>query len=123
LIHQVPEDRITLAGAKIYPHIGTTLEERSTPQECQADLTIWGDFKAAASLDSLDHSIDYSKVLSTMQRTASRREFNLLETLAHEIIRSILREFPVSRVRIKLRKRPLSLIGDIDFVEVEMEDV
>ncbi len=122
MARKIREDRITLSGAKLYPRIGTTPEERSAPQECQADLTIWGDFKAAAAMDSLDSSIDYCKVLSIAQQTAAQREYCLLETLAHHLARNILQQFPVTRVSIKLRKRPASLAGDIDFVEVEMEE-
>ena len=116
------EDLITLTGIRIHPRIGTTPEERSEPQECHVDLTIWGDFKAAAALDSLDNSIDYSGVLSTVQQIARSQEYSLLETLALKIIRGVLQDFPVNRVRVKLRKKPASLLGQIDHVEVEMED-
>ena len=116
------EDRITLAGVKIYPRIGTTPEEKVSPQECQADLDVWGDFEAAASTDSLDKSVDYSRVLSLVQQTAEAHEYNLVETLAYVIVRKVLQSFPVSRVRIKLRKRPAGLMNLLDFVEVEVED-
>jgi dihydroneopterin aldolase len=116
------EDRITLAGVKINPKIGTNSEERSTPQECQADLTIWGDFEGAASMDSLDRSIDYCKILATVQRTAHAREYSLLETLAYRIVRDVLQDFPVSRANVKLRKRPSSLMGELDFIEVEIDE-
>jgi len=33
-----------------------------------------------------------------------------------------LQNFPVNRVSIKVRKRPASLLDQIDFVEVEVED-
>jgi len=111
-----------LAGVKLYPRIGMTPEERSAPQECQADLILWGDFEAAAAADSLDKSVDYCKVLSTVQQTAGAREYNLLETLAYGIVRNVLQGFPVHRARVRLRKRPASLLGDIDFVEVEVEE-
>lgn len=122
MVRKTREDRITLAGIKLHPHIGTTPEERLNPQECQADLTIWGDFEGAASLDSLDGSIDYCQVLATAQRTAGSCEYNLLETLAYGIVRAVLQGFPISRARIKLRKRPAVLRGEIDFVEVEVEE-
>lgn len=111
-----------LAGVKIYPRIGTTQEERSSPQECQADLVLWGDFEAAASTDSLDKSVDYSRVLSVVQQTARAQEYNLLETLAYKTVRNVLQNFPVNRVSIKVRKQPASLLHQIDFVEVEVED-
>jgi 7,8-dihydroneopterin aldolase/epimerase/oxygenase len=115
-------DQITLAGVKLYPHIGTTAEERSSAQECQADLTLWGSFEAAAATDSLDDSIDYCAVLRIIQETAEAREYVLLETLAYGIVRSVLRGFPVSRVRVKLKKRPAILRDQIAFVEVEVEE-
>jgi dihydroneopterin aldolase len=83
---------------------------------------LWGDFEAAAATDSLDKSVDYCRVLSTMQKTAIACEYVLLETLAYKIVRAVLQGFVVSRVRIKLRKRPVSLRDQIGFVEVEVEE-
>ncbi len=122
MAHKASQDQITLAGVKLQPHIGTTPEERSQPQECQADLTLWGDFEAAAATDSLDGSIDYCRVLSTVQETAHAREYQLLETLAYKIVRAVLQSFPVNRVRIKLRKWPATLKDQIAHVEVEIEE-
>jgi len=116
------QDRITLNGIRIYPRIGTTPEERSSPQECRADLAVWGDFEAAASTDSLEKSVDYTKVLSTVQQISTAQEYNLVEALAYRIVRKVLQEFPVSRVSVKVRKRPETLRGRVDFVEVEVEE-
>jgi 7,8-dihydroneopterin aldolase/epimerase/oxygenase len=120
--YKTSQDQITLAGAKLFPHIGTSAEERSAPQECLAELTLWGDFEAAAATDSLEESIDYCQVLGTMRQIADAGEYALLETLAYRIVRGVLRSFPVSRVKIKLRKKPAVLAGQIDFVEVEVEE-
>lgn len=114
-------DGIRLAGVKLRPRIGTTAEERKMPQECEADLTLWGDFEAAAATDSLERGIDYCRVLTAMQETAVEREYSLLETLAYKIARTVLRGFPVNRVHLKLRKRPAVLLGQLDYVEVEVE--
>jgi len=116
------QDSISLVGIKLFPRIGTTAEERSTSQECSADLILWGDFEAAASTDSLEGSVDYTKVLAIAQQTAAAREYNLVETLAYKIARSVLQQFPVSRVCIKLRKKPPILAGQLDFVEIEVEE-
>lgn len=114
-------DGIRLAGVKLRPRIGTTAEERKMPQECEADLTLWGDFEAAAATDSLERGIDYCRVLTAMQETAVEREYSLLEALAYKIARNVLRGFPVNRVHLKLRKRPAVLLGQLDYVEVEVE--
>jgi 7,8-dihydroneopterin aldolase/epimerase/oxygenase len=122
VVRRTSEDRMTIAGIKLYPRIGVTAEERSVPQECQADLTLWDNFEAAAAADALDQSIDYCQILSAVQKVAEVHEYILLETLAYRIVRSVLQSFPVDRVRIKLRKRPSSLLKDLDFVEVEVEE-
>jgi 7,8-dihydroneopterin aldolase/epimerase/oxygenase len=122
LARRMSEDRITIAGIKISTRIGVTPEERKAPQECQADLTLWGSFEAAAASDALDQSIDYCQVLSTVQAVAAEREYNLLETLAYGIVRTVLQSFPIDRVQVKLRKRPAGLKNDIDFVEVQVEE-
>jgi dihydroneopterin aldolase len=116
------KDRITLAGVKILPRIGTTSEERAVPQECRADLVLWGDFEAAAATDSLEKSVDYSRVLSLVIQTAAEQEYNLVETLAYRIARKVLQNFPLDRVCVKVRKRPVTLLDNIDFVEIEVED-
>ena len=115
-------DRITLAGIKIYPRIGITREERAEPQECEADVTIWDNFEAAASQDLLEHSIDYCRLLEAVQKTASAGEYSLVETLAYKTVRNILQEFPVDRAKIKIRKRPVSLQDQIDYIEIEVEE-
>ncbi len=120
MVHR--QDQITLSGVKIFPRIGTTPEERACAQECRVDLTIWGDFEAAASTDSLDKSIDYTRVLALVQQIAAARQYSLVETLAYAIVRAVLGQFPVGRVRIKVRKRPAGLADQIDFVEIEVED-
>ncbi|MBN2318210.1 MAG: dihydroneopterin aldolase [Acidobacteria bacterium] len=116
------DDSITLAGIRINPRIGVTLQERSSPQECEADLTIWDNFEGAASQDSLESSIDYSRLLALTREIASTGEYSLVETLAYKIVRNTLQSFPVSRVRVKIRKRPASLQGQINYVEVEVEE-
>jgi 7,8-dihydroneopterin aldolase/epimerase/oxygenase len=113
---------MTLASIRIFPRIGVSAEERSVPQECEADLTVWSHFGAAATADALDQSIDYCQILSLVKKVAEIHEYHLLETLAYRIVRSVLQNFPVVRVRIQLRKRPANLIKDLDFIEVEVEE-
>ena len=105
---------------KIFPRIGVTPEERATPQECQADVIISGDWSAAAGADDLARSIDYCLILEKV-RTVAAGEYKLLETLAYAIMQSVLADFPVERVNVKVRKQPDVLRDMLDFVEIEIE--
>ena len=119
---KVREDRLTLAAIKLQPRIGATAEERRLPQPCRADVVLFGDFEAAATTDSLERTVDYSRILARVLEVAHEKEYNLVETLAYRLAREILRAFPAHRVRVRLRKRPASLRENVDFVEVEVED-
>ncbi|HSW38208.1 MAG TPA: dihydroneopterin aldolase [Acidobacteriota bacterium] len=118
---RLQESRIILRGIRLYSRIGATQAERSTPQECRADLTLWGGFEEAAVKDSLDATTDYCAVLVKVQEIACEREYVLLESLAFSIVQKIINEFPVLRVGIRLQKRPEILINDLDFVEVAID--
>ena len=115
------DDRITLSGVKLLPRIGVTPGERRLPQPCEADVTLWGDFEAAGSTDSLDRALDYSRVLTKVVEIAHAREYNLLESLAYRISREILQCFPARKVLAKVRKRPVGLVDKLEFIEVEVE--
>jgi len=113
---------ITLAGVKLLPRIGVTPGERRQPQPCEADIDIWGDFDAAAATDSLAKAVDYAAVLETVDQAAHQEEFNLVETLARRLARSVLERFPVTRVIVKVRKYPASLASRVAYIEVSREE-
>jgi dihydroneopterin aldolase len=115
-------DRLTLANIKLMPRIGVTPGERRQPQLCQADVIVWGDFEAAAATDELERALNYSKIYERVVECAHAREFNLLETLAYQLARDVLRSFPAQKVNVRLRKRPASLADKLDFIEVEVEE-
>lgn len=114
--------KIVLAGIQIKACIGANASERSTPQDCDADVVVWGDFEAAAFTDDLSKAIDYTKILEKVLETAGCRKYCLLETLAQSITRALLQSFPVSKVAVKIRKRPAALADKLDYVQVELEE-
>lgn len=114
-------DRLILAGIKLHPRIGVSAGERRFPQACSADITICGDFEAAAATDELTHALDYTRILEHVEEVAHAREYNLIETLAYQVARAVLQAFPAFRVHVKIRKQPVVLAGRIDYVEVEVE--
>ena len=122
MVRKTRDDSITIAGIRLYARIGTTAEERHMPQACEADLTVWANFEAAASTDSLDRSVDYCRILENAKKVAADREYNLVETLAYAIVRSTIQQFGISRARIKVRKRPAALLDSIGYIEVEVEE-
>jgi dihydroneopterin aldolase len=115
-------DKLKLSGIKIFPHIGVTPEERAAPQECQADIVISGDWSGAAAADDISCSIDYCLIVEKVRAAAAARQYALLETLAYAIMKSVLSDFPIGNVNVRVRKHPAVLRDLLDFVEVEVEE-
>lgn len=115
------QDRLALVGVRLRPRLGVTPGERRFPQACTADITIWGDFEAAAATDELAAALDYSRILAKVIEVAHQREYNLLETLAYRLGRAVLESFPAQRVGVRVVKRPATLMDKLDHCEVEVE--
>ena len=116
-----PQDRLSLVKIRLQPRIGVTPGERRIPQPCTADITVWGDFEAAAATDALPAALDYTAILARVVELAHMREYNLVETLAYKLARGLLETFPVQRVNVKVCKQPAGLADKLDHIEVEVD--
>ena len=116
-----PQDRLALVEIRLQSRIGVTPGEKRISQPCTADITVWGDFEAAAATDALPAALDYTAILAKVVEVAHMREYNLVETLAYKLARGVLEAFPVQRVTVKVRKQPAGLTDKLDHIEVEVE--
>lgn len=88
-------------------HCGVTAEERQVPQPIAVDLEI--DYPAhaletAARSGDITRAVDYAKVAGLVLNVGTSQQFCLVETLAERLVTLVLAEFPVSRVRLWVRK-------------------
>lgn len=98
-------DRIYIEGLRIDCLIGFADWERLVRQTVQLDLWVECDVRTAARLDRPDPSLFNTKALSKrLQSWVGQSEFQLIETLAEGICELALREFPISRIGLKLSK-------------------
>jgi dihydroneopterin aldolase len=71
--------------------------------------------------DSLDESIDYSKLIEIIIEENSLPS-NLLENLAHRIVKRIYKEFGAElKVKLRLAKKTPPLKADLKSISVEIE--
>ena len=96
--------RIVLDGMKFFSHIGTTGAERDKGSEVTVDLSYVTETSKAGETDDLSDAVDYSKVYETVKKE-TEIPCNLIENLAHRIMKSLKRDFPtVSYIELKLFK-------------------
>jgi 7,8-dihydroneopterin aldolase/epimerase/oxygenase len=98
----------------IYPH------ERQTRQPVIADIALDYDFAAAADADAISEAVDYDTVEAGITELVQRRAFQLLETMAEEIVTMLLGRLPqVQRIHLEIRKPDAVPAATCAFVRVE----
>jgi dihydroneopterin aldolase len=114
-------DIIRLNGITIFGFYGVSPAEREVGQKIQIDLDLHANLSAACRSDSLADTINYEAVYSAvMSVVGSDQHYRLLETLGEEICNAVIEGFPVSKVRIRLRKLNLPFPNNLSHVEVEL---
>ena|SRR6185437_11012590 len=97
-------DRILLHGLTTECIIGFIDWERRVPQTVVIDLEVPCDCAHAAATDSVADTVDYKVIAKRVLAWVSASEFHLIETLAHRLAMTLLQEFPLEWIRIRVGK-------------------
>jgi len=97
-------DRITLDGIDVYAHHGVHPAERELGQRFVIDVSLYGDWSAAARSDTLHEALDYVAVHQKIREVTASNSFQLLEALAEVICRALLTDFPIERAVVTVHK-------------------
>jgi|SRR5712692_491360 dihydroneopterin aldolase len=101
----LPAGWLVIEGIRFRCVIGVNEDERGRVQELVASLSVEVDFDTAAASDSIRDTVDYRTLTRGLIAAGERSHFQLLETLAAHLARSILHQFPgVAEVRVELEK-------------------
>ena len=84
--------------------IGVLPEEIAAPQEILISLEVDLEVSSCFQTDSLEDTIDYTALMRACTDVAALRHYNLLETLAWQILNFIGEEFPLTRAQITIVK-------------------
>jgi len=84
--------------------IGTHPHERIHAQVVMIDIAVLADFSACTLTDSIQDTIDYTRLAERCAEVAHTGAFHLLETLAVRIGEMLVREFPISRLKLRVKK-------------------
>jgi dihydroneopterin aldolase len=113
-------DKILISSIDCVAAIGVTAEERTIKQRLSIDIELFVDSSKAAGTDSLKDAVDYSKVAVLVMEVCRSRDFHLIETLAELLSSRILDGFPVSQVRVLVRKISPVVEPRVNYVSIEI---
>jgi dihydroneopterin aldolase len=101
---------VELVGLEVFGHHGVTEDEQLLGRTLIYDLT-W-EVGGQAIYDQLEGTVDYEQVAALVHEVSDGRRFHLLETLTAAVADAVMERFPVTRVRVRVRKpgiRPAGL--------------
>ena len=97
-------DKVFIKNLQVETIIGIFDWEREVRQVISIDLEMEFDNKKAAKSDNIKDALDYKKVGKRITAFVEKSKYKLVERLAEQIAKLVLKEFPVSSVIISVMK-------------------
>jgi dihydroneopterin aldolase len=97
-------DRIVVRGLRLWAHVGVLEQERLLGQWFELDVSLAWDLAAAGAGDQLEHSLDYSRAITALQRLAGELRCLTLEHFAERILDVLEQLYGPVPMRLELRK-------------------
>jgi dihydroneopterin aldolase len=116
----VSEVVIEVFGLELRGYHGALEEERATGQKFVFDVHLVA-HDAGIRSDQLVDTVDYTEVVARIRAISDGRRFNLIEALAAAIADDLLDNFPVSAVRVRVRKPEVRLDGPVEHTAATVE--
>lgn len=98
------KDIVFIEDLRVQTVIGIFDWEREIRQTVSLDLEMAFDIRKAAASDHIDDTLDYKAVSKRLIHFIEESEFQLVEALAERCAAIVLKEFPVTWLRLKLSK-------------------
>jgi 7,8-dihydroneopterin aldolase/epimerase/oxygenase len=97
-------DYVSVQDLSVPAVIGVHDWEREIEQILIVTVDMAADVRKAAASDNLADALDYSAVASTITAILREGKFRLIETAAERVAERLLADFPVTWLRLELRK-------------------
>jgi 7,8-dihydroneopterin aldolase/epimerase/oxygenase len=104
--HPFP-DEIHIEQLEVSSVIGVSEHERKTPQRLTINISFWPRRETRDMADKIGQTINYALVAEETQRFVQDQTVNLIETLADRLTAHLLKNFPIQKITVEVRKFPL----------------
>ena len=98
------DDAIHVEQLEMFAHVGVPDHERDKPQRITVSVTALPRASLHGLGDDIGSTINYSAIARLVRDVVDERRDKLIETLAEKIAERLLRDLPIRRLRIELRK-------------------
>ncbi len=108
-------DRVHGNGFSFDVRIGFHEYERHIRQRIVIDWEAETDWREAAKHDRARELVDYYEANKAMAALVEGKEYRLIETVAEDVAKLLVSDFPVDRARVKVTKAPFDMpnVGNV----------
>ncbi len=97
-------DTIFLQDLKVETIVGIWDWERKIRQTVSIDIEMAADVAKAAETDNIEGTLNYKAVAKRVQQFVGDSDYQLVETLAEKIAETILTEFDIAWIQLRVSK-------------------
>lgn len=97
-------DTIFLQNLKVETVVGVWDWERKIRQTVSIDIEMAADVAKAAETDNIEGTLNYKAVAKRVQQFVGDSEYQLVETLAEKLAETILSEFDIPWIQLRVSK-------------------
>ena len=109
---------IKLNNIKLYGYHGLGKYEKEIGQPFEIDVITKCNINI--NNDKIENTLDYSILYSDVKRIFFSKKYNLIESLAHQIVSELKEKYKLKEIIVKIRKPNAPIDGRFDNVEVEV---
>ena len=113
-------DKIIIHDAEFRCNIGVTQEERKKKQKIIVGVVIFANLGNSFESDSLDDTIDYTKVHQMVKNIVENSRSKLIETLAGKIAKEILEKTNAKETSVTIKKPGAMASRNVRYASVEV---
>ena len=122
-MEQVKNDRddslIRIRDLKVFAHHGVFAEETEKGQNFFVSVDAYQNISAAATLDELILTTDYSDMCAHIEKFLTENTYKLIETAAEELSKSLLMKYSlVDSVVVEIKKPEAPIDASLEYVSV-----
>jgi len=112
---------IELHGIILHGYHGVLDEERRDGQRFLVDVELDLEHEQAARSDRIEDAVDYREVVARVRQVSDARAYHLLEAFASAIADALVADWPVTVVRVRVRKPDVVLDPPVEYAAVSVE--
>ena len=118
-------DKIVIDGIQFHGYHGVSESERKLGQKYRVDIKVGTtnrkfNLETAGQEDDLNLTLDYAQVVDVVIEIGTQHSYQLFETLANEIAKSILQRFSATDIWVRVKKLSPPIEAKVNFAGVEI---